>query len=266
MKILQEFVLGKLGDPELCEDVVVVTPDFVAVIDGTTDRTGWKYDGKFGGRAAADACADALAALPANARVNDAISAMNDRFGSFRIEHAPTDGPSAAVVVYSVARRELWRIGDVAYWWTGMAHREFTKAIDLASSRLRAATLQTYLNGGASVEELLASDPGAEVIQPFLDRQYLLRNATSEWSYGAIDGTEVPRRHIEVVAVPADATEVVIASDGYPSVAPTLAEAESQLERLIKLDPLCMRELIGPKSVQPGAVSFDDRAYVRFAI
>jgi hypothetical protein len=265
MKLLEQFVLGKLGDAELCEDVLVATDDFVAVIDGTTDRTGWTYAGRLGGRAAADVCAAAIRALPADATAVDAVLEANRGFRAFA-DQGPDDGPSAAMTVYSAARREVWSVGDVAYGWSGMSPRDFVKAIDRASSELRAATLQTYLNQGASVDELRADDPAREVIQPFLDRQYLLRNATSAWSYGALDGRPVPAQHLEIVAVPVDVAELVIATDGYPHIRPTLAEAEAELARLLAIDPLCMRELIGPKPVQPGALSFDDRAYTRIAL
>ena len=58
---------------------------------------------------------------------------------------------------------------------------------------------------------------------------------------------------------------VVLASDGYPRILPTLAASEEALAGLLAADPLCIGPLCGTKGVRPGNVSFDDRAYVRLS-
>jgi len=58
----------------------------------------------------------------------------------------------------------------------------------------------------------------------------------------------------------------VLCSDGYPKIFSTLKEAEEYLEYIIKNDPLCYK--INPYfgGIVKGAISFDDRAYIRFKI
>jgi hypothetical protein len=68
---------------------------------------------------------------------------------------------------------------------------------------------------------------------------------------------------VVVHPVPEEIDELVIASDGYPFIGETLAASESELARLLAIDPWCVAELAGTKGVRPGQVSFDDRAYLR---
>lgn len=69
---------------------------------------------------------------------------------------------------------------------------------------------------------------------------------------------------IGVVSVrPGD--DVVLASDGYPIMRPTLAESEQELERLRREDPRLVNEFRTTKGFTPELRSFDDRTYVRFA-
>lgn len=50
MRILERLVAGKAGDPLACEDEIVVTGDFAAVVDGATDISGRRYGEMAGGR------------------------------------------------------------------------------------------------------------------------------------------------------------------------------------------------------------------------
>ena len=77
-----------------------------------------------------------------------------------------------------------------------------------------------------------------------------------------LDGTVIPTRYIEVFAL-AGVQEVVIASDGYLSAAPTLESAEQALALSLAEDPQRMTTNPGTKGVKPGAESFDDRTYIR---
>ncbi len=63
-----------------------------------------------------------------------------------------------------------------------------------------------------------------------------------------------------------EVNEVVMASDGFPDLCPTLNESESRLRWLLKTDPGAVAELwtVG-KALRPGANSVDDRAYLRLS-
>lgn len=49
MKVVEQHVIGKVND-EMCEDSVVETDGFVAVIDGATSKSSVRYDGLKGGK------------------------------------------------------------------------------------------------------------------------------------------------------------------------------------------------------------------------
>ena len=57
--------------------------------------------------------------------------------------------------------------------------------------------------------------------------------------------------------------EIVLASDGYPRLMPTLRESEKELECLLAEDPLCIGDNIATKGLKVGQKSFDDRSYIR---
>jgi glycerophosphoryl diester phosphodiesterase len=59
---------------------------------------------------------------------------------------------------------------------------------------------------------------------------------------------------------------VVLASDGYPFLEPTLEASEHRLEWQRKNDPLNIGEFKATKAFSIGNNSFDDRAYIRFKV
>src|SRR5436190_10037908 len=58
---------------------------------------------------------------------------------------------------------------------------------------------------------------------------------------------------VTVLPVPPDVTEVVLASDGYRDVLPTLAATERRLAEQLAVDPWCIGPLRGTKAAWRGA-------------
>jgi hypothetical protein len=263
VEVVEQFVLGKGGDPALCEDAVVVAGDHAAVIDGATDISGRLYDGMAGGRWAMQACVGAVRALPPGIGAPAAVEALTSTLTS----DIPADErPSAAVTIYSAARREVWQIGDVGFHYTGLPAGEGRprKLVDEIAASFRAAVLAAEAAAGRLGPG--AGDPGREAARALIARQGFLRNTTGPYGYAGIDGRPVPRSLVVVWPIPAGVAELVIASDGYPVVESTLAASEETLARLLARDPCCVRELAGTKGLRDGQVSFDDRAYLRLRL
>lgn len=276
MKLLESACIGKhRADPGLCEDVVTVTAHHAAVIDGATDKSGLRYSGVAGGLVAAHSIAQSLLGLERDATLRDLVelASVNLRREieasappGFVLEHV--DGPAACLVVYSNARREIWRVGSCAYRIDGEAYPAQI-AIDDAAGRARAALLEALLAGeNADGEALLRDDPGRGMILPLLGVQWRLANhECASYGYGVINGLHVPNRYLEVVPVPEEAEEIVLGSDGWPHLLGSLAESEEILHRELEVDPHRMLgDRPSTKGLAPDLISFDDRAYVRLSL
>lgn len=64
--------------------------------------------------------------------------------------------------------------------------------------------------------------------------------------------------------IPSSSSEIVLASDGYPFLKPTLAASEAALAEQIANDPQNIHSFIATKGIVEGNKSFDDRTYIRF--
>jgi hypothetical protein len=270
MRILERFVRGKRPDPGQCEDVIVATADFVAVIDGATDKTNREFRGRCGGRFAAETLAHAFEQMPADADLHACVTRLTADLRLALVSSAAPvdlerdDAPSAVFVAYSARRREVWRVGDGS-WRIGDESHCGDKAVDVVAAGMRSALLHALLLEGEPPDELMRNDPGRQMILPLLRHQYRLRNSEDpRFGYGALDGRPVPERFLEVRAVP-PGTEVVLASDGYPCVLGTLSESEAYLDDELARDPMRIGRHCETKGLLPGHASFDDRAYLRIA-
>jgi len=264
MEIIESFVEGKSPAPEYqCEDILVVVPDFVAVIDGVTNNTGGTYNGRQPGRFAAETIAAGISNLP---RTVDCFVAARELSACLQtaLAHAEQDSPgqdppSATAVIFSAGKRQVWRVGDSHLAINGRAYMG-SKEIDRVVAAARSVYLNACLLEGSTVGHLQQHDPSREMLHPIFVKQYLFRNKPVALGYGAFDGSPVPRKYIEFFEVPAGRAEIVLASDGYLTPALTLAQAERHLRQVL---------LIGPnqetKGMIPGNLSYDDRAYIRIA-
>jgi hypothetical protein len=265
--VLERFVQGKSAG-RACEDLVVTTSDFAAVIDGATDETGTLYGGKTGGLLAAETLASEIEQLSPRATARqfaDRLSAALSLAASQAGLHGGSSvrWPSASLVCLSFTRNEIWRIGDCSFLVDGEPNIG-TKRVDDAAYGFRAAINASLLAAGMPLEEILGSDPGAGFARPLFDIQQHLTNHEGPWGYGCINGRPVPDRFVEVFPLAPDVDQVVLASDGFPDLRKTLEESEIRLRELLEIDPAAVAELwaVG-KALRPGANSVDDRAYLR---
>lgn len=252
------------------DELLVADGGLVAVVDGATDKSGRDYGGLTGGARAARCVRDTLARMAADTAPDRAVDQITTALAKLRTQwNVPADdpvAPSAAAAVVVPALRLIWRVGDVhvalrrGATWTRLPA---TKRIDDVLAGTRAAYTHCMIAGGRSEEEIAAQDPGREVILPVLKEQGRLANRPGPYGYGVLDGTPVPADFVEVIPFDDQVEEIVLASDGFLSPAATLTTAEAELQAAIAQDPLRIGMNPGTKGVKPGAVSFDDRTYVR---
>ena len=266
MKVLEHFACSKTGQEILNEDCTVMTEDFIAVVDGVTSKSCPKIDGKSGGRFAADVASAVIRHFAPDITAREAVNLLTRSLqeavaGKIRLE-GDVDHPALGCIVYSKARREVWRVADPGLMLDGILHLNEI-AIDKVTSAARALVLEIALRKGASESGLLRDDKGREFIAPLHKDQHWFANRAGTYGYGVINGSFVPDEFIEIFDA-RGVREIVFASDGYPRLFSTLKESEDYLALVLKEDPLLFRKHLSTKGLQPGFVSFDDRTYIRF--
>lgn len=273
MQATEQFSIGKCttaASPQ--EDALVVTSSYAAVIDGATPKTAYSYPtGETPGQLAARLLTQAITQLPERISAIEAFSQLTARL--HQPDVAPANRPIASAVIYSDTRREVWLVGDCQFAWMvpGQAlHVETNrKFIDEYLAGWRRDIILSYLcRGLLTTEEIMANDPGRHIIQPHITQQVRYQNTlqSSPFAYGMLDGEPLPPQYIRVIPIPKEADELILASDGYPVLCPTLHESEQRLAQLLNEDPLCIGPLLGTKGLKPGYRSYDDRTYLRLKI
>ncbi len=277
MKILEQFIAPKTGRESDCEDGYVLTDNFAAVVDGATSKHMQAVNNATPGRTAMllicrgiESLDQDVSAREAFKKLDHAIYAWYQQQGTSDVmKDAPSRRCSASAVVYSRMRRELWFIGDCQ----GMVDGHLVSPrwrIDEVMANLRSLLIHTELAQGVTEVQLLEHDTSRVYISDLLKRQMYLQNrvCTSEYNYYVLDGF-LPydeERAVQVVAVPGDAAELVLSSDGYPAIYPTLDETERALARLLEEDPLCYRVFKSTKGKYQGLDSYDDRCFLHLDI
>ncbi len=277
MKVIESKIEGKKS-PESCEDGLVVTADFIAVIDGSTSKTPHHLSPDMkNGRYAMVLISEYIQhELKPESTVEDFCEGVtsyiyNKVYRQQGIEEQmqahPEERLTASAILYSKARNEVWMVGDCQANIDGKLY-ENNKPFEEIVARRRVELIRrgfTPQEARKTIEPLL--------IQAMLEGQ----NKT----YTVIDGFPIYQKGVKVVSLnapqknvetdvadslPLPTKEIVLASDGYPFLKPTLAESEEALAHLLAYDPQCTHEFIATKGIVVGNKSFDDRTYIRFQI
>mgnify|MGYP002671878687 FL=1 len=277
MKVIESKIEGKKS-PESCEDGLVVTADFIAVIDGSTSKTPHHLSPDMkNGRYAMVLISEYIQhELKPESTVEDFCEGVtsyiyNKVYRQQGIEEQmqahPEERLTASAILYSKAKNEVWMVGDCQAIIDGKLYENNKPFEDIVARRRVELIRQGFTPQEArkTIEPLL--------IQAMLEGQ----NKT----YTVIDGFSIYQKGVKVVSLnapqknvetdvadslPLPTKEIVLASDGYPFLKPTLAESEEALAHLLAYDPQCTHEFIATKGIVEGNKSFDDRTYIRFQI
>jgi hypothetical protein len=269
LAIAEQFVRGKSADQNLCEDIIHVSDKFVAIIDGSSIK-GRTFGNKSSGRFVAEVIDRALYEVPANSTLVEGTKIVNQKIreaiGYRDSQEVMKAGrrPAASCMFFSRQREEMWTYGDTLLMVDGITH-DLSKEIDRVVASARCAFVRAELLSGKSTEELVSSTADHNFIEPILSKQqesFLNNAAAGKLGYGNLDGADEVLHFARTISVKG-ATSVIMASDGFTTLFPTLEETEAELARIIKEDPLMINLCPQVKGVRPGNESFDDRAYVR---
>ena len=276
MIIIEQNLVPK-NPTKKSEDGLVVNDDFIAVIDGSTSKTTHRYcPWMSNGRYAMQIISRYIRRMPADTSCHQfcigVTKAIQKRYVPFwkkakkqqiltRIWSFPEERMTASAVVFSRQRREIWMIGD-CQCLIGGELCENPKPYEQVLAEMRAAKVRELLAEGRTPEEILANDEARASVIPRMLQEMKNQNVT----YSVIDGFPIPERLVPVITLDFRPWEIVLASDGYPFLCPTLAESESRLARQKADDPLNIGEFKATKGFTAGNNSFDDRTYVKFIV
>lgn len=288
MKIIESSIIGKKS-PEACEDGMVVTDDFIAVIDGSTSKTPKHLNPDMkNGRYAMMLISEYIREeLKADASVDDFCQGVTayiynkvyEKLGvEERLKEHPEERLTASAILYSRTRNEVWMVGDCQAIIDGKLY-ENGKPYEQEIARKRVEL----------IEQGLSPAEARKQIEPLLIKAML---SGQNQTYTVIDGFPIYREGVKVVSVsdsssvqdsvpasdsvpcsdsasasgtiPSSSSEIVLASDGYPFLKPTLAASEASLAEQIANDPQNIHSFIATKGIVEGNKSFDDRTYIRF--
>ena len=288
MKIIESSIIGKKS-PEACEDGMVVTDDFIAVIDGSTSKTPKHLNPDMkNGRYAMMLISEYIREeLKADASVDDFCQGVTafiynkvyEKLGvEERLKEHPEERLTASAILYSRTRNEVWMVGDCQAIIAGKLY-ENGKPYEQEIARKRVELIAQGLSPAEARKQ----------IEPLLIKAML---SGQNLTYTVIDGFPIYREGVKVVSVsdsssvqdsvsssdsvpcsdsasasdtiPSSSSEIVLASDGYPFLKPSLAASEAALAEQIANDPQNIRSFIATKGIVEGNKSFDDRTYIRF--
>lgn len=288
MKIIESSIIGKKSQ-EACEDGMVVTDDFIAVIDGSTSKTPKHLNPDMkNGRYAMMLISEYIREeLKADASVDEFCQGVTayiynkvyEKLGvEERLKEHPEERLTASAILYSRTRNEVWMVGDCQAIIAGKLY-ENGKPYEEKIARKRVELIAQGLSPAEARKQ----------IEPLLIEAML---SGQNQTYTVIDGFPIYREGVKVVSVsdsssvqdsvpasdsvpcsdsasasdtiPSSSSEIVLASDGYPFLKPTLAASEAALAEQIANDPQNIHSFIATKGIVEGNKSFDDRTYIRF--
>ena len=266
--IVEQFCASKTISPDDCEDIIVICDNYIAVIDGATSKTNNRYEGKTGGKIAAELIASYLQTglIDSNMDYKTAICRIQAELQMYAKTHQLEEKGihlCASAVIYSIAKRQIWSVGDCQFLLNGK-HYTFYKKVDTVLSEARSLAIHMLLQSGYTEENLLKEDLARQLILGELKMQQHLENRDDEYGYGVFS-SQGSVKNVSVTDV-TPGSEVVLASDGYPELFGTLDESEARLNELIRLDPLCYKIYKSTKGLMEHCTHFDDRSYIRFKV
>ena len=294
MKIIESSIIGKKSQ-EACEDGMVVTDDFIAVIDGSTSKTPKHLNPDMkNGRYAMMLISEYIREeLKADASVDDFCQGVTayiyhkvyEKLGvEERLKEHLEERLTASAILYSRTRNEVWMVGDCQAIIDGKLYENgkpyeqeiARKRVELieqglspaeARKQIEPLLIEAMLSGQNQTYPVIDGFPvyreGVKVVS-LSDSSSVQDSVSSSDSCSVQDPVSCPGSASASDTIPSSSSEIVLASDGYPFLKPTLAASETALAEQIANDPQNIHSFIATKGIVEGNKSFDDRTYIRF--
>lgn len=257
MQIKEKSVIGKHPKPEKCEDGIVVTDSYVAVIDGSTSKTSFQWQPPAdNGRTAMLLLSSFIEQANKDYTCEEFCQDATHHIFRYYEQHGDTESCrkwperrlTASLAVYSHYWKQVWLIGDCTCI---VGHRIYdnVKPAEQAIACYRASLIQQGMSPQKARQQ---------IVPMLIEEMYRSQNL----NYAVIDGFPVYQKGVKIIYAPEE--DIVLASDGYPFLHETLRDSEQALQHQLQTDPQNIHLFKATKGLCQGYSSFDDRAYIRF--
>ena len=271
MTIIEQSITGKHTASD-CEDGIVVTDCFAAVIDGSTSKTAERVNPAMtNGRYCMTLIADYISTMPPDSTLESFCQGVTEKIrGIYDDNHLtatladhPEERLCASAVVYSDLRKEIWMVGDCQCMVNGEPHTNGKP------SEERIAARRAELFRGLSLRHPDMTDGHGHILHDYA-RDAILPDLIASMkgenkTYAVIDGFPIHMQGVKLITLPHSAlpATIALASDGYPFLCATLQKSEKKLATQLARDPYNIDSFVATKGLMRDNVSFDDRAYLR---
>lgn len=250
------------------EDGIVVTDNFIAVIDGSTSKSAENISEDYSnGQYCMLLISKFIEQCNPSITLNGFCDGVTDYVFSHypnniikEIENNPEKRMAASCVIYSRYHNEIWMIGDCQCLIDNTYYDNPKPYEDILASK-RAEIIRKLIDEGEkTIEAIMKNDVGRASIIPQMIETMKNQNIT----YSVIDGFPIPIQYVKTIALESHNNTIILATDGYPFLMPTLNESENALARQKEIDPLNIGTFKATKAFTAGNNSFDDRTYIKF--
>jgi len=292
VKITETYLMSKKGNEDGGEDRLVLGPIYYGVVDGSTDKSGNNWgtpeNPKKGGEIAADIIKSTLECKNVDLDLTELVNVLNKKMNNAAEKaniniNDVKNLASASFAVYVHGKNLIYHIGDCNFVFVkenGELEEHYNEiAIDKLTSELRSRFIMLCYEN--KVDPFIdGKDIGREYILWILKKQKELENrqfrknynGKEEWIFGIPYETMVYKTinglptELNITPVPEGTKEIILTSDGFKVIKPTLKETLGLLKKQLKDDPHCIGLLKSTNGLRPGNISYDDMAYLRLKI
>ena len=273
IKPIEAECISKTGDEIGNCDALVITGSYIAVIDAYQAR-GWRSWGNHlpGGVFARTVLVEAIEKLAPGLERDEVFTMLHEA-----LQKAAADSmeemedadsifafPMARVMIYSVDKRQIWRLGDSPFCIDGELNQPRNEALE-AAALYRASVLTRFLAKERDLYDLVNSDIGRSAIIQTIAQEDQKADGVTAISGNPNAKLEDILAHVETYDVNVD-QEIIMATDGFPRILPTLDESTDWLLEEKSRDPLFINDYKALRNWGEYDAGYDDRTYVRFIV
>ena len=271
IKPIESVTISKTGDEIGNCDALVINGSYIAVLDAYQAR-GWRaWENYPGGVFARRVLVEAIENFAPGLEAAEAFTLMHNALqerGAKCIADMEDDQiyawPMSRVLIYSVDRQEIWRLGDSPFVVDGELNQPRNEALE-AAALYRANVLTRFLAKERDLYDLVNSDIGRSAIIQTIAQEDQKADGVKALTANPAANLETILANVEIFKVEID-QEVILATDGFPRILPTLDESTDWLMEEKDRDPLFIHDYKALRGWGEYDAGYDDRTYVRFIV